>query len=89
MSKFLDEGGVLPVEASDEEEDEEDEDEDEVDDAGDVSKVCVFINTLYVFPVNMNLLHSPFSSLLFHFSLFQETDESEEGPTNTTSKDEL
>lgn len=42
MSKFLDDGGVLPKEESNEEEDEDDEDDkddEEGDDTGDDSKV--------------------------------------------------
>ncbi|XP_044047549.1 protein disulfide-isomerase A2 [Siniperca chuatsi] len=56
MSKFLDDGGVLPEGASEEGEPQDDEEDEEGDDAGDDSK---------------------------------ETDESAEGLTNTTSKDEL
>uniref|UniRef100_A0A8C9X6Q5 protein disulfide-isomerase n=1 Tax=Sander lucioperca TaxID=283035 RepID=A0A8C9X6Q5_SANLU len=88
LSKFLDNGGVLPEGGSDEEEHEDDED-DEDDEEGDgvVNEVCIFTATLYISPVIINLLHSP----VFHFlfSLFQEADESAEVPTNETSKDEL
>lgn len=56
MSKFLDDGGVLPEEPaeeheeSDEDIDEEDGEEGEnIDDAGDDDKVCTFTPTLFIF----------------------------------------
>lgn len=45
LSKFLDDGGVLPEGASDEEDDEDDD----VEEDGDDSKVCIFTATLYIF----------------------------------------
>lgn len=90
FSKFLDNGGVLPKEESDEEEDEDDEEDEEGDkpkeggDSADNSKVCNF-TAIYIFSLKI----APLYSLVSCFSLFQETDESVDVPTNKTSKDEL
>lgn len=82
MSKFLDNGGVLPPAESQEEEDFDDED----DDTGD--EVCVF----YCHSICFSLFYG-FNRqsliLLSSSSVSQEAPDSAEVPTNTTSKDEL
>lgn len=80
----------MPKEESDEEEDEDDEEDEEGDkpkegeDSDDDSKVCIF-TAIHIFSLKIALLFS----LASCFSLFQETDESVDVPTNKTSKDEL
>lgn len=89
MSKFLDNGGVLPKEESDEVEDDDNEDDDveDVGDDADDSEVCIFIATLYC-TSSVKYKSAPLTTLSLSVPVFQE-DESAEVLTNETSKDEL